>query len=181
VLLGAEDRSRLEFSAFRAIAERNIFNGSRAGRRTEPPRESRRPARVDSFGLVGVMSYDRGTFAFFDGSSADYRKALQCGGGLAGFELVEVLPNAVKLQQGTNTTELRLGMQLRREDEGEWKLAEQGESFASSGSARGGSSERGSSREPSPGGGAAGSPAAASAVDDEVLKRMLQKRQEENP
>ena len=39
---------------------------------------SRSAARiVDSFSFVGTMSYAKGTFAFFDGTSPDFRKVLE--------------------------------------------------------------------------------------------------------
>ena len=180
----AEGRSRQDLAAFRLITERNIFNASRAGGRTEAARETRRPAPVDAFGLVGVMSYDKGTFAFFDGSGSDYRKALQAGGTIASFQLVEILPAAVKLQNGTNSEalEMRLGMQMRREEEGEWTLGERTETFDSAGG----------SRRPSPGGRAeapsrsalsTGSPTgddSGSASDADALERLRKRREQEN-
>lgn len=182
----AETRNRADLAAFHLISERNIFNASRSGGRSDAARESRRPARVDAFGLVGVMSYSKGTFAFFDGSSSDYHKALQQGAAIAGFQLLEILPNAVKLQNGTTNpaVELQLGMQMRREEEGEWKLGERTESFDN------GSSASGSSSSPSPGGRPDGrsrrggltaiSASSAGGSDADALQRLLKKREEEN-
>jgi len=182
----AEARNRTDLTAFRLISERNIFNASRSGGRLNSARETRRPTRVDAFGLVGVMSYSKGTFAFFDGSSSDYHKALQQGAAIAGFQLVEILPSAVKLQNGTNhpPLELHLGMQMRREEEGEWKLGERTESFDNGNSAPGPSSS------PSPGGRPDGrsrrgsataiSSSSAGGSDADALQRLLKKREEEN-
>lgn len=180
----AESRGRADLASFRLITERNIFNASRAPGRAESSRETRRTPRADAFGLVGVMSYDKGTFAFFDGSGSDYRKALQQGGAIAGFQLLEILPNAVKLQAGTNgaPVQMQLGMQMRREEEGEWKLGERTESFPSSGSSSrfssgaSGRSDR-SPRSPSPSVSSSGS---SPADDGEALQRLLRKREEES-
>src|SRR5690348_9065903 len=53
--------SPLDFSAFRLVVDRNIFDPNRAPRRgpTAPVRT------VDAFTLVGTMSYEKGIFAFF--------------------------------------------------------------------------------------------------------------------
>src|SRR2546421_1583725 len=66
--LGAQPTNapdRFDYSAFKLITERNIFNSHRSARYTAP-RESGPQARVDSFALVGTMSYEKGPFAFFD-------------------------------------------------------------------------------------------------------------------
>lgn len=117
--------ARLDYSAFKIIPERNIFNPHRYARSSAAsrPRETRRVARVESCVLVGVMNYEKGPFAFFDGTSSDYRKVLKPEGSIAGYKLAEVKPTSVLLAAGTNTLELRVGMQLRREDEGQWQVA----------------------------------------------------------
>jgi len=122
---------RLDYSSFKIITDRNIFNSHRSARYT-PPTETRPRARVDSFGLAGTMSYEKGSFAFFDGSSSDYRKALQINGVVAGFKVADIESAYVKLASPTNEIELRVGMQLRREDNGEWHLSERLESPSAS-------------------------------------------------
>ena len=122
---------RLDYSSFKIITDRNIFN-SRRSARYAPLTETRPPGRVDSFALAGTMSYEKGPFAFFDGSSSDYRKALQINGAIAGFKVSDIEPAYVKLASPTNEIELRVGMQLRREDNGEWHLSERPESPSAS-------------------------------------------------
>lgn len=170
--------TRADYASFSVIAERNIFNAGRSGRRSSGPRETRRPSRVDSFGLVGVLRSEKGTFAFFDGSGSEYRKALAPGGTLAGFKLIDIQPGAVALEAGTNRTELRIGMQFRREEAGEWRLSERTETFASSGSGSSSASSRGADSSPTAGGDAAAASGGGDA--DEVLKRLLQKREQES-
>lgn len=158
---------RADFTAFRLIAERNIFNAARSGgRASAPPRETRRPARVDTLALVGVMSYAKGTFAFFDGSSGEFRKAVQTGGTVAGLKVVDIQPERVQLENGTNRFELRVGARLRREDQGAWQVSESTEPLPTPGP--GGVSGSAASTESSNGGGA-----------DEVLRRLLQRREQE--
>ena len=81
------------------------------------------PKSVDSLTLVGIMSYEKGTFAFFDGTSSDYKKALKLNDVIAGHKVTNITPNSVKLADGTNELELTVGMQLRREEDGPWSLA----------------------------------------------------------
>jgi hypothetical protein len=109
-----------DLSSFKLITERNIFNTRRSARYVPSNREqnsTRRINRGESFALVGTMHYDKGPFAFFDGSRSDYRKVLKPDETIAGFKVAEILPSAVKLTSSTNEIELPVGMQLRREDD----------------------------------------------------------------
>ena len=119
-----------DYSTFRLITDRNIFDPNRVGRHSRGP--STKPKIVDSFALVGVMSYDKGTFAFFDGSSSDYRKAVKLSDSIAGFKVTNIGPNDIKLAAGTNQLELQVGMQLRREEGGDWIASSQAETYAAS-------------------------------------------------
>jgi len=112
----------LDEGAFRLIAERNIFNASRSGGQVRLP--SRRPARVETFTLVGTLAYHKGAFAFFEGSSSEWTRALKPADVIAGHKLVEIYPNAVKLEADGREWELPVGGQMRREDDGPWQLAE---------------------------------------------------------
>ena len=168
--------SGLEFSSFRIISDRNIFDPNRSGRRAErPARETRRAPRVDSFSLVGTMSYPKGAYAFFDGSSSDFRKSLTPGATIAGYTIREITPASVKLEANGSTLELKVGGQLRREEEGEWKLDSSGEraSYAAGASSSSGGSTSGGGSGSSGGGGASESEV------NEVLKRLMEQREKE--
>ncbi len=122
--------TRLSYDSFRTISDRNIFNPNRYARGTSrpPTRTTSAPAaRVESFSLVGIMAYEKGWFAFFDGTKGDYKQALQAEGAIGEYKVVSVTPDVVKLITGTNTFDLKVGMQMRREDEGDWFLSEGGE------------------------------------------------------
>lgn len=123
--------TRLTYDSFRTVSDRNIFNPNRyargSGRTTQ--RTSSTPAsRVESFSLVGIMAYEKGVFAFFDGTKSDYKQALQADGAIGDYKVVSITAEQVKLATGTNTFDLKVGMQMRREDEGDWFLSEGGES-----------------------------------------------------
>jgi len=109
-----------DFSSFSLITTRNIFNPRRSARYTPARNENRRVSRVESFALVGTMSYGKGPFAFFDGNSSDYRKALKPDDSIAGYKITDIGPSSVKLKSSTNEVELVVGNQLSREEGGDW-------------------------------------------------------------
>ena len=119
----------MEDSAFRIVAERNIFNANRSGGQVRLS-SSQRPARVESFTLVGTMAYEKGAYAFFAGSSSEFSKVIKTTGVIAGHKVVDVLANSVKLEADGKITDLPIGSAMRREDEGAWKL---GDAVAGSG------------------------------------------------
>lgn len=157
------------YEAFRLIADRNIFNQSRSPRSTRSTTtgETRRAPRVESFALVGTMSYAKGDFAFFDGTSPQYRKVLKVGDTIGAYNVKEVALSQVKLSGEKQELELKVGQQLRREDEGEWQVSARSDSVASLDSSSVSTNESGST----------GSSGAAEVSD--VLKRLMEKREKE--
>jgi len=155
--------SRPEYQSFKIIADRNIFDPNRSPRsagRTEP----RKAARVESFALVGTLSYEKGTFAFFDGTDSSYRKALKAGDSIAGYKIAEIAADGVKLEAEGKQVELNVGMQMKKQDESEWQLAGNAESFAKSTPATG-ASEKGET--------------SSSGGESDILKKLMQKREED--
>src|SRR5687768_4550742 len=60
------------FDGFKIISDRNIFNQNRAPGSTSRDQAQSRPAPViHALSLVGTMSYEKGTFAFFDGTRSE--------------------------------------------------------------------------------------------------------------
>jgi hypothetical protein len=149
-----------DYSAFKLITERNVFDPNRVPHR---PGAQPRPRTVDSFSLVGVMSYDKGTFAFFDGSNSDFRKALKEADTIAGFKVASIDNNAVKLVAGTNQFNLRVGTQLRREEGGAWVPSNQTETYASTSSSTSSTA----------------SASGSSGADNDVLEKLRKKREQE--
>lgn len=174
--------SRLDESAFRIVSERNIFNANRSGGQVRL--SSRRAPRVESFTLVGTLAYDKGAFAFFEGSSSELTKVLKPDGIIAGHKLVDILADGVRLEADGQITDLAVGAAMRREDEGAWR---RGDAVASS---SGGSSRRDDDDDSSRsrrrddrdrGSGAANRAAAGGSIsgadDAEVLKRLMERRE----
>ena len=112
-----------DYSAFKLITDRNIFNPNRLPRsRFNTVRSSSVQRVTDSLSLVGTMSYEKGDLAFFDGTSAEFRKAVKPGETVAGLTLSAVGTNYVKVFQGTNEARLPIGTQLRRDNDGNWAI-----------------------------------------------------------
>ena len=69
---------RTDFTPFQIIGQRNIFDPNRVPHvRSGYSRSA--PRIVDSFSFVGTMSYAKGTFAFFDGTSPDFPQGAGAG------------------------------------------------------------------------------------------------------
>jgi hypothetical protein len=187
-----------EYAPFRVIADRNIFNPNRTRGGRWDPRETRKQARFEAFSLVGTMSYQERQLAFFNGTSSDYRKVLRTNDIIVGYRLTDITHNSVKLGSATNELEMRMGMQMRKEDRGDWFLATTAE--PASYSATGASSEPSSDSRPEPsrpsrsfdsGRGASrgamsspapstpSSPAASTGNESETLKKLIQRREQE--
>jgi hypothetical protein len=149
-----------DFSAFKIVVDRNIFDPNRRPRVASGPA----PTIVDSFSLVGTMSYQKGVFAVFDGTSSEYHKVLQPGGGIAGYTVKVIGQDTATLASGTNELELSVGMQMRRNEDGRWSVGEQGESAGGSYA----SISRGRRPERRAGASNPGSPAAEASNPDQV-------------
>lgn len=193
----ARPAGKLDFSSFKTIAERNIFNGNRSGQRITSTRSSsqQRSVRVESFTLVGTLLSAKGPVAFFDGTGSDFHKSLKPGGKIGNFTIREILHAGIRLTEGTNEMELRVGNGMRREDEGLWKVSSGGASYASSsgGASRSDSSSyrssssngRSSDRNGSSHG--HGESRSSSSSDSpppgdlgDVLKRLMEQREKDN-
>ena len=178
-------------SAFRIISERNIFNANRSGGQVRL--ETRRPTQIETFTLVGTMAYEKGAFAFFEGSSSEFTKALKADSVIAGHKLVDIHASSVKLEADGKQIELPVGSQMRREDAGLWQVAA-AEAHTSSGggntsgssSGRSSRSDRGRSSSPdrsaNPAASSTSSPSTPSSSADqaEILKRLMERREKES-
>lgn len=159
--------AKLDYSSFRQIADRNIFNAnrtSRSGRNGERPKQ----VQVDTFTVVGTMTYAKGDVAFFDGSSGSFRKAVKLGDSVAGHKVVGITAEEVRLEASEKQVTLKVGGQMRREDGGPWEMAAPGVSRSVATGASGSGNGPSEASDGDSGG----------EVSD-VLKRLLQKRAQE--
>jgi hypothetical protein len=176
---GTNGPASLDYSAFRDIARLNIFDPNRVA---SGPAPVRAPS-AEFFGLVGTIRYEKGTFAFFTGSGSQYEKELKVSDSIAGYKLVNIATDSVKLLLSTNglaadsvkldgaasEVEMRMGQQMRREANGPWQLSSGSSSYAAS-----------SSFTPIAGSESTGTnSAAAGGPESEILKRLMQRRDRE--
>ena len=119
------------------------------------------------------MSYEKGRFAFFDGSSSEYRKSVKPGDSIAGYKVANVTANKVTLESGDKKVELPVGGQMKRVDEGEWQVNKSPESFASTNGSSSSSSSATSSS-------TSGESKSGSSSDEEnpILKKLLEQRRQ---
>lgn len=178
----APEIPKTDYAYFKVVNDRNIFNPGRQPNRPDRPasREVKRTPKVDAFSLVGTLRYEKGDMAFFDGSSSDYRKAHKAGDTIAGYKVLSISDSAVRIEAQGKVTQLKIGSQMRREDDGAWMFAEgpyAGGITSSSSSGGSTSSGSGGASTASSSSGSGSSSGGGSA--DEILKRLLQKREQE--
>lgn len=169
--------ARLDYSTFKVIVDRNIFDPNRFPRRAGEPIVRRLPKTVDSLTLVGTMSYEKGLFAFFDGTSAEYQKALKLTDTIAGYKVTNIAPDRVRLAAGTNELELHVGMQLRREEEGAWLLASQSTTYAAPPAST--STNIAAAASATPAAAVTGTDATSGGSDNDIIKKLMQRREKE--
>ena len=191
----------LDLQSFAIISERNIFNPNRRGRSTRTQDEPEKQIRAETFSLVGTMSYEKGRFAFFDGSSSEYRKVIEPAGTIADYRVAEITPNQVKLESTNGQSiELKVGSQMKKEEEGPWTLSVRAEAGPLSAEEEGAALKRLMEKREkegnaeTPGAAAQSAPpeektertdkvekpeAAPDGPVDEALKKLMQKRQQE--
>jgi hypothetical protein len=184
-----------DYSAFsQFITDRNIFDPNRQPHYTSSrTRTYSRPATHSSsapaFSLVGTMAYEKGMFAFFNVNNEDLKKALYVSGHIAGYTGTKINYGSVTLEttNQADKIELKLG-DVMREENGAWQLTGPGE-VASSSSA---GSDSGSNRYSRYGGDRYSSDVTAEKTDartsappsaaesNDILKRLMEKREQEN-
>jgi hypothetical protein len=164
-----------DYPAFsRFITQRNIFDPSRYPHETRTYHHtvSRHASSAPSFTLVGTMSYSKGNFAFFSGNSDDFKKILPVSGCIASYEVTAIsLKGATLLGPDKKTIQLNIGDQLRQENNG-WQMVGAAEASASSNegaSSSGGVTPDSGSTAPS-----------ANLGNNDILKRLMQLREQEN-
>jgi len=157
------------YSSFQIIVDRNIFDPNRYAHAPHSRGRSTSPS-APYFALVGTMSCRQGMLAFFDGNDSDYRKVLSPDGVIAGYKVVEITLRGVKLEAAGKPVEMKVGAQMRQAGKGEWQLAESGELPA----ATAGNETPATDETPAagPASGAAGEP-------NDVLKKLMQQREQE--
>ena len=130
------------------------------------------PPRIDSFTLTGVGLDNNQGAAMFDSASSLYRKTLFAGDTIAGYRIAEITPDldAVKLAASSNqVVTMRVGMQMRRSNNGPWLLASRSEPAAPPPPVEGDAE-----KSDTPAG--ATNATIGDAAANEIIKRLMEKR-----
>ncbi len=157
------------YSSFQIIVDRNIFDPNRYAH--TPHSHGRSVSKsAPYFALVGTLSSRNGMLAFFDGNDSDYRKVLSPDGAIAGYKVVEITLRGARLEAAGKPVVMKVGAQMRQEGKGEWQLAESDELPAAST----GNETPATDETPAAG------PASGSASEpNDVLKKLMQQREQE--
>lgn len=174
---GADDPAN--FDAFKIILERNIFNASRQAQPppAQRPRAEIRPERIT---LLGVLVDGNNSAAFFDGSRSEYTRAVRTGEEIAGYKVVDIGTDKVRLANGDKKIEIRVASRMEKLGDNPWTLAEGGsgssEFFREDGtSSRSMSDKSQSDSAISSGDGQSGSAEPSS----DLVKRLMERRRRE--
>jgi hypothetical protein len=165
---GANVDSGPNYQSFQVINENNIFNPNRTRFRNGDRPQRSAPRTVDAFALVGTMSYTKGTFAFFDGSRSQYKKVVEPGANIAGYTVKDITPQAVILAANGKEFEMKVGTQLRNEGANGWRMAEYSDQPVTP-------EAEGDSAVVQP----LVPPTGASPEQSDILKRLMEQRQQE--
>jgi hypothetical protein len=152
------------------LSQRNIFNPNRVPNVPDRIRTFVQPPRTDWFSLQGTSRNDDEWAAFFDGTTPEYRKTVQCGDTIAGYKIAEISADYVMLAAASNkTVKLPIQSQMRRSGTGPWSLGGRPGAFGAVGSDSGDAAVSDSLKGEIAGGGAAA----------DALKRLMAKRLQE--
>jgi hypothetical protein len=153
------------FDLFNVIQRKNIFDPNRRG--WFPNQTNIQRPRIDAFALKGTMSYAKGRFAFFDGTSSDYNKVVEVGGNIAGYTVAEITQDSVMLSASGKEFRMPVGRQVRKQN-GSWQM---GQPIETNDETNG--DETAASTD------SAAPPAAANAQMSEVLQRLMKAKEQE--
>jgi len=130
------------------------------------------------------MSYNKGTFAFFNANDSDLKQILTVSGKIAGYTLTELNDHEAKLvsDDKKQTLDLKVGDVLR-EGNGRWELSDAGDVPApvATPTVTGKSSDDKSADDSSSSSSSTDDSTPSSASQpNEILKRLMQLREKEN-
>jgi len=162
------------FDAYGIFATRNIFDPDRRPHTVmavEPTRVAEPPPRaVDFVTLTGVMVNNGKALAFFSGSRSDYDKVTEVNGDIAGAKVAKITPSGIQVVRSGRTISVPVGQTVPFDN------SAPGAPPASAG-------DTALDSAPPPAAAAAGDAAATPAPLpgnlNEVMRRMMERRQQE--
>jgi hypothetical protein len=175
---GAADYAK--FSRF--VTERNIFDPNRqphyTSSRSSHTHTHTHSSSAPAFTLVGTMSYEKGLFGFFSGNSDELKQVLPTSGKIAGYTVTEIAQDRVTLESADKKQklEMRVGDVMRQEN-GKWELSGSGETPAGSSTTE---SAPNAGKDSTNGGNESPAASPSTSEPNDILKRLMEKREQEN-
>ncbi len=113
-----------EFESFRIVVDRNIFDPNRSPHQLNSRSVSNDPvSQPERLALLGAMVYGEEAVAFFEGTKPEYTANVNEGDTIAGYRIVEIRTDGLKLSKGERHIELPVGSVLSRQRGSEWELS----------------------------------------------------------
>ena len=156
-------------NSFNIIRENNIFNPNRKPGFVYDPHKTTVQPRTPAFALVGTQIYSKGKFAFFNGSDSQYQKVLEPGGIIAGYTIKDVTLTNVMLTASGKDLLMPVGTQMRNQGSNKWELSGQIMEEPAAGDTNGETATAAATT----------APTGASPAANDVLKQMMERRQQE--
>jgi hypothetical protein len=153
------------FEAFQGIRTRHIFDPDRRGPRVESAPSTTATKRPDFLALTGTMVTSGKTLAFFIGSRTEFNKVLAVREKIADYTVAAITPSHVELEKEGKPLTLAIGKQLAMDGSGNVS-----ESTGASSAASSSTTPAGADMAPPPG---------VPADKAEVLRRMMERRNQE--
>jgi hypothetical protein len=149
---------RFDARSFQVISQRNIFNPNRRAFRPEAPR-----IQIQTATLNGTMSYEDQSYAFFG------NRTVKPSDKIGDYKVAEITNNAVKLMDTSNQVfNLIVGMQLRKEGDGPWKVVGSGSDMSTTPSSSGTSDQTNETT--------SSTTTTYKGADEDVVKKLMAKR-----
>lgn len=153
------------YEAFKGMRTKNIFDPERRGPRIESAPAATASNRPDFLALTGTMVTTGKTLAFFVGSRSEFNKVLSVREKIAHYTVASITPSHVELEKEGKLLTLAIGKQLAMDGTGTVS-----ESTGAGAAGPSNTAPAGANMAPPPG---------VPADKAEVLRRMMERRQQE--
>jgi len=112
---------------FDIIETRNIFNNERMPRsipirNIPPPRTNTPPPKIDYIVNRGMIDFDNKSYAFFEGNQSGFNGVRSLSNNIAGYRITDIQSSFVRIESETNFFILPVGGEIRRTNNGPWKV-----------------------------------------------------------
>jgi hypothetical protein len=155
--------------SFSVIERNNIFNPNRRPEFVYTNHTNVQHRITQAFALVGTQLYSKGKFAFFNGSDSQFQKVLEPGGVIAGYTVKDVTLTNVTLTANGKDFPMPVGAQMRNQGENKWQLSGRIMEEPTTEETNGETTATATTT----------APTGANAAANDVLKQMMERRQQE--